>query len=99
MDEQQRAFVRETIAACRSEVDDRLDEIERVIATHQITPEIAEQIAMQAAVKAEAIITNRVKMEIADGAIGIIKRAAQVVAIFLVGLMFWVSSKKWPWQP
>ncbi len=98
MDDQQRAFVRETIAACRTEVDQRLDEIERVIATHQITPEIAEQIAMQAAIKAESIITNRVKLEIADGAIGIIKRATQVVAIFLVGLMFWVSSKKWPWQ-
>lgn len=98
MNEEQKAFVRETIGACRNEVENRIDEIERVIATHQITPELAEQIATSAAIKAKAMITDGVKMEIADGAIGILKRAAQVVAIFLVGLMFWVTSKRWPWE-
>lgn len=98
MNEDQQAFVRETINACRLEVDDRINEIERVIATHQVTPEMAETIATNAAIKAKAMITNSVKMEIADGAIGIVKRAAQVVALFLVGLAFWVGTKRWPWE-
>lgn len=98
MTPEQKDFVTETIGVCRKEVDRELKWMRDEIEQHKITPELAEQIATSAAMKARSMIADQIKMEIADASIGIIKRSAQVVGLFLIGMMFWVSSKKWPWQ-
>jgi len=94
----QQDFVKETIGACRIEVDKELQFLRREIEQHKITPELAESIATNAAIKAKGMMTSEIKLEIADASISIIKRAAQIVSLFLVGMMFWVGSKKWPWE-
>ena len=98
MTPEQKEFVTETIGACRSEVEIELKYIRDQLEQHKITPDLAEQIATRAAIKAKSIMTEQIKLEIADASIGIIKRSAQVVGLFLIGMMFWVSSKRWPWQ-
>ncbi len=98
---EQKEFVHETIDACRVEVNDELMAIRREILTHQITPEQAEAIALRAAQHAKVMtkqeLVNEAKIEIANGAIEILKRAVQVVSLFIVGLAFYLGSKKWPW--
>ena len=98
MTPEQKEFIQETIGACRTEVDQELQFLRDQIEAHKITPQMAESIATNAAMKAKAMMTESIKMEIADASIGIIKRSLQVIGLFLVGMMFWVSSKKWPWQ-
>jgi hypothetical protein len=98
MSPEQQEFVRETIGACRTEVDHELRFLRNEIEAHKITPQMAEQIATSAAIKAKAMMTDQIKMEIADASIGIIKRSLQVVALFLVGMAFFVGNLKWPWK-
>ena len=98
MTPEQQEFIKETIGVCRSEVDHELQFLRSEIEAHKITPEMAESIATSAAMKAEKMMTESIKLQIADASIGVIKRSLQVVGLFLVGMMFWVSSKKWPWQ-
>jgi hypothetical protein len=98
MTPEQQEFIRETIGVCRTEVDQELQFLRSEIESHKITPAMAESIATSAAMKAEKMMTESIKLQIADASIGIIKRSLQVVGMFLVGLMFWVSSKKWPWE-
>ena len=102
LSQDQKEFVRDTIDACRLEVDGELREIRREIMMHQITPEQAEAIALRAAQHAKVMtkqeIVNDAKMEIANGAIEILKRSFQVMALFIVGLAFYIGGKKWPWH-
>lgn len=98
MTPEQEKFVTETINACRTEVDNELRFLRSEIEQHKITPALAESIAMSAAIKAKSLMTSEIKLEIADASINVIKRAAQIVSLFLIGMMFWIGSKKWPWE-
>ncbi len=98
MTPEQKEFVTETIQACRTEVDHELQFLRRELEQHKITPELAESIATNAAIKAKSMMTSEIKIEIADASISVVKRAAQIVSLFLVGMMFWIGSKKWPWE-
>jgi hypothetical protein len=98
MTPEQKEFVTETVNVCRSEVDRELRFIRSEIEQHRITPEMAESIATSAAVKAKSMMTDQIKLEIADASISIIKRSLQVVALFLVGMAFFVGNLKWPWK-
>ena len=102
MTEDQRNFVKEAITTCRIEVDKELRAIHERLETHYLTEAQAESIATRAAYKAKDMtrqaLIDDAKMEIANGAIEILKRSAQAVALFIVGLAFYLGSIKWPWK-
>jgi hypothetical protein len=99
--------VDDCLQICRRQVDNDLHELRKQIATHTLSEEQAEDIATRAAKKATVMakkeLLDDVKMEIAEGAIGIMKNAAKAIAIFIVGLGFYVSLIDWskfipPWR-
>jgi hypothetical protein len=98
MTPEQKEFVEQTINVCRKEVDRELRFMRDEIEHHKITPEMAEMIATKAAIKAKSMMTEQIKLEIADASISIIKRSLQVVALFLVGMAFFIGNIKWPWK-
>jgi len=97
-----REEILDAIDVCRREVDTELRDIRERIETHYLTEDQAEMIATRAAHKAmpmtrQALIDDA-KLEIANGAIDILKRSAQAIALFIVGLAFYLGSVKWPWK-
>lgn len=100
--DEHQAFVRDEIDVCRREVDKELHEIRMRFETHFLTEDQAEDIATRAAQKAKSMtkkeLIDDAKMEIADAAIGIMRRAIQALALFIVGLSFYVGAVKWPWK-
>ena len=99
-------FARTLIRECRYEVDAELNKIREALELHAWTPERAEQMAIRAAHEAKVLtkaeikqeLINDAKMEIANASIGIMRNAAKVVSLFIVGLAFWMASHKWPWE-
>jgi hypothetical protein len=102
LNQEQKEFLKETVDStiriCRNEVDEELVKLKVELDSHKITTELAESIATNAAIKAKKMMTEDIKLEIADASISVIKRALQVISLFLIGMMFWISSKKWPWS-
>lgn len=102
MDENQKEFVRDTIDMCRREVDHELRDIRLRLDSHVLTEEQAEAIATRAAQKAKTMtkqeLIDDAKMEIANASIGILRRAAQAIALFIVGFAFYIGSVKLPWK-
>lgn len=102
LSDDQREFVRETINVCRTEVDRELHALRAQLATHTLTEDQAEAIAVRAAQHAKVMtkkeLVDDVKIEIANSAIEILRRSFQVVVMFIVGLAFYIGTKKWPWD-
>lgn len=102
LSEDQKDFVRETVSVCRTEVDRELSVLKTQIASHVLTADQAEAIAVRAAQHAKELtkkeLVNDAKLEIANSAIEILRRSFQVVVMFIVGLAFYIGTKKWPWD-
>ncbi|MCU0922557.1 MAG: hypothetical protein MUF16_19900 [Burkholderiaceae bacterium] len=98
----QKEFVEQTIVLCRTDVDRELAALRAQIAEHHLTEAQAEAIATRAAEKAKAMtkeaLIHDAKLEIGNAAIEIMKRSAQVIGLFIVGLAFYLGSRKWPWD-
>lgn len=106
MDKDKDELARTLIRECRFEVDAELSKMREALEQHAWTPERAEQMAIRAAHEARMLnkaeikqdLINDAKMEIANASIGIMRNAAKVVSLFIVGLAFWTASHKWPWE-
>ena len=98
----QKEQIDEAIELCRREVDVELHTIRKHLHDYSLTEEQAEAIATRAAMKAKIMtkkeLIDDAKLEIANAAIEILKRSAQAVALFIVGLAFYLGSVKWPWK-
>lgn len=96
------SIAKELIREYREDVNNQLALLHSEIALNAWTPERAEKLAEDVLRRAVPLIEKslliKLKVNVGEATLTVMKRALQLIGVFVIAISMYVSNHKWPWS-